>query len=155
MSFDADAVSALFDRVQSHAMDLGLFDNVNTHEAKSAPGRGLNAAIWVQYLGPFPPGSGLAATTGLVVLTMRIYCPAFQQPLDAIDPAVLSAVAVVIGAYSGDFDLGATVRNVDLLGMSGQRLEARAGYLQLDTKMSRVMDITIPVIINDMFTQAG
>ena len=48
MSFDAAAVATLFDRVQSHAMTLALFESVNTHEPKSAPGSGIRCAIWVQ-----------------------------------------------------------------------------------------------------------
>ena len=63
--------------------------------------------------------------------------------------------AALIGAYSGDFDFGgeAGVRAVDLLGMTGTPLAAIAGYIEMDRKMMRVITITLPVVINDLWTQ--
>lgn len=151
MSFDQAAVTTLFDKVQSHAMTLGLFDVVNTHEPPSPPGHGLNASIWVDYMGPFPAGSGLDATSGIVTLMCRTYSPAFQAPLDEIDPNLLGATTALLSAYSGDFDLGGSARNIDLLGETGRRLESQAGYVKVGTVMYRCMDIRIPVIINDMW----
>jgi hypothetical protein len=54
---------------------------------------------------------------------------------------------------SGSITLGGTVRMIDLLGIDGTPLSAMAGYLQIDRKVYRVMDLTIPVIVNDMWTQ--
>jgi hypothetical protein len=47
------------------------------------------------------------------------------------------------------------VRNIDLLGEYGQRLTAQAGYLQLSDGMYRIFTITIPCIVNDMWTQVA
>jgi hypothetical protein len=60
-------------------------------------------------------------------------------------------------AFSGDFALGFAdgIRQIDLLGASGQSLSSQSGYVEIDKKMYRVVDITIPVIINDMFSQLG
>jgi hypothetical protein len=59
-----------------------------------------------------------------------------------------------MAAYNGDFTLGGLVECVDLLGMTGQRLEARAGYLEQDRKIYRVMTITLPVIVAEAWEQA-
>lgn len=147
--------AGLFAALSSHAQKLGVFDRVNEHESMNAPGSGLTCAFWFVRVGPFPPGSGLAATTGLVVFTARIYSPN-TQPQDSADPAVMHAADLLLAAYSGDFDLGGLVRDVDLLGASGTPLSAQAGWLQIDASTTyRTVDITIPLIINDLWSQAA
>ena len=77
------------------------------------------------------------------------------KPADAIDPEIMDAVDVLFTAYSGDFDLGGTVRNVDLEGATGPGLSAQAGYLNQDGKLMRIMDIVLPVIVSDLWTQVA
>jgi hypothetical protein len=150
MSFNQSAVKALVDSVVSHALTLGLFETVNTHEPKSAPGNGLRLAIWADSITPVK-SSGLAAVSGKVVLSARIYGNFMQKPEDDIDPNILTAVSTLMSAFSGDFDFGGTVRAVDLIGMEGTPMSAQAGYLNIDNKLYRVMTVTVPVIINDMW----
>lgn len=151
MAFDQAAVNTLFDRIVSHAMTLGIFETVNAHEPKSKPGSGLRCAIWVQSILPVGRASGLSATSGVVTLNARIYNSFLQQPLDGIDPDLLTATTTLLGAYSGDFDLGGDVRNVDLLGMHGAPMGAQAGYLNIDNQVFRIMTITLPVVVNDLW----
>ena len=146
-------VVALYDAVVSHALTLGQFEQVNTHEPKNAPGYGLQAAVWVQEISPAP--SGLASTSARVEFSVRIYSDMLQEPQDLIDPQIFIAVDALLSAYSGDFSLGGTVRSVDLAGMSGNPLRAVAGYLSVDNKMFRIMTVTLPVLINDAWTQAA
>lgn len=155
MAFDAAAVQALFDAARTHAQTLGLFDRVNTHEPKNAPGRGLSASIWVQAIAPVGRASGTGAVSGRVELHIRVYASMLKEPQDSIDPEILSAISTLMGEYSGAFTLGGTVRNIDLLGMHGTPLSAQAGYLNQDGKFFRVMVLTVPVIINDMWTEAA
>lgn len=147
-------VDAILDEVVSHAMALGLFERVNTHEPKNAPGHGLSAAIWVDSIGPVPLGSGLSSTTGRVAFQVRLFSNMLQEPQDAIDPEMVKAVDALLGAYSGDFDLGGSVRNVDLLGQAGAPMSAQAGYINQDGKLYRVMTIVLPVIVSDLWEQA-
>jgi hypothetical protein len=144
---------ALSDAMQSHALSTGLFESVNGHEPKSAPGTGLTAAVWSQRIGPAPRSSGLKVTSGLVTFFLRIYQNMLMKPEDSIDPMVLDAVDTLFGAYSGDFTLGGLVRNVDLLGSSGTALSGEAGYVNQDGKLFRVVTLTIPLIINDLWVQ--
>lgn len=137
----------------SLAHSTGYFAQVNGHEPKSNPPRGgLTAAIWVQNIRPHR--SGLASTTVRVEWRQRLYTSMTAEPQDAIDPTLLEATCALMAEYSLGFTLGGLVRSVDLLGESaGQPLSAQAGYLTIGTVMHRVMDITLPVIINDAFTQ--
>lgn len=148
-------ISALIDAITSHASATGLFDSVQGHEPKSAPGNGLTCAVFVANVGPARTGSGLATTTVRVELTARIYKPFISQPEDLIDPGVVDACDEFMTALSGDFSLGGNARNVDLLGAQGTPLSARAGYQTIDKNTYRVLDITIPIIVNDAFTQGA
>lgn len=152
MSF---AAQTILNAAVSHALASGHFERVNGHEPKNAPGRGITAAIWAQSLGPVPAGSGLTKTTARLVLNIRIYSDMLQEPQDGIDPAVLLAVDSLMSAYSGDFELGGNVRNVDLLGQAGVPMSAEAGYQNVGGTMYRIMTITLPLIVNDVWTQNG
>jgi hypothetical protein len=145
-------LEGIVDAVASHAAASGYFDAVNLHEPKSAPRTGVTAAVWVQDLRP--ASSGLAATSARLEITVRVYASMVTDPPDMIDPSVLNAVSALMEAYSGDFTLGGLVRSVDLLGAEGNALSARAGYLEQDRRLFRVVDITVPCVINDVFDQA-
>lgn len=148
-------ISGIVSAVTSHAKATGLFQAVNGHEPKAAPQNGLSCSVWADQIGPVPGASGLQITTAYVVLNVRLYTNMQQQPYDAIDPKLMSAVDKLMTAYSGDFELGGKVRNVDLLGMFGSELSAQAGYINQDQKVYRVMTITLPLVINDTWAQVA
>lgn len=145
----------ILDKIESHALKSGLFDKVGTHEPKNPPGGKLTAAVWFQAVGPVPAGSGLAATSAVITFMMRLYTSMVQEPQDLIDPALVAAADVILEDLSGDFHLGGNVRNIDLLGQTGQALSAQAGYVTIGSTMYRVIDITIPCIVNDAWAQSA
>lgn len=153
MAFNQAAVNSLFSAVESQLMQLGVFDSVNAHEPRSAPQKGISASVWADQILPAPAASGVNVVSGVVVLNIRVYSSALAQPLDAIDPNMLTAVSTVMNAFAGSFTFAGSVRNIDLLGAHGRALSAQAGYVEIDRKWLRVMTITVPVIINDMFTE--
>jgi len=146
-------VSAIFDAIVSHAMTTGLFERVNTHEPRNAPGNGLTCAVWAQSINPALGGSGLASTSGLIGFVVQIYCSMNTEPLDSVDATVIAAVDALMTDYSGDFELGGNVRNIDLLGQYGKPLSMEAGYLEIDETLYRIMTIALPVVVNDLWNQ--
>lgn len=150
---DETWLDPIFDAVVSDAQASGYFDKVNLHEPKRKPGMRLTAAIWVQNLKPIPLASGLNSTSALVLFMLRIYSNMLQEPQDMIDRNMLKASSHLMRRYHDDFDFGGAIRNVDLLGAFGVALEAQAGYLEQDNTMFRIMDITIPCIVNDVWPQ--
>ncbi|MEU1445508.1 hypothetical protein [Streptomyces mirabilis] len=148
-------ITTILNTVQDHALASGYFDTVNGHEPKSAPGTGLSAAVWVEQIGPARGGSGLDSTSIRLALNVRLYTPMVQEPEDAIDPNLMTALDALMAAYSGDYTLGGLVREVDLLGTYGDPLGARAGYLTTAGAEYRVMTIALPLIVNDLWEQVA
>lgn len=146
---------AILDRVISHAMASGQFDRVAGHEPKNAPGNGLSCAVWVDRIEPVDEASGLNSTSAKVTVNVRVYGNMLAEPQDAIDPNMADAVDALMAAYTRDFTLGGTVRNIELLGETGAGMFAQAGYLEIDRKLYRVMTITVPAIVSDAWTQGG
>ncbi|NUO43731.1 MAG: hypothetical protein HOV82_17045 [Streptomyces sp.] len=146
---------AIRDQLVSHAMSLGVFNQVLDHEPVSAPGSGLTYAVFGGGIAPSPQNSGLSSTSARLVFSGRIYLPADTEPMGDVDVEVMNAVDLLFGAYSGDFDLGGSVRNLDLLGADGQALTADLRYLQLDSTTYRTANLNLPMIVNDVWTQVA
>ena len=146
-------ITGILDAVVSHAMACGHFERVNQHEPENPPGAGLTAAVWADRVTPVR-SSGLASVSTLLVFNVRLFTSMQSDPADAIDPAMLAAVDTLCAAYAGDFTLGGLVRQVDLLGSAGQPLDIRAGYIPQDGALYRVLTISLPVIVNDLWTEA-
>lgn len=152
MSLDVTGILA---SIESHAETLGLFERINTAEPKSAPGKGLSCAIWADQIGPDVGGSGLAIVAVRMTFMVRIFKPMLALPYGDIDKDVLMAVDALMAAYSGAFTLEGKVKAVDLLGQGGTPLSARAGYVTIDKQMFRTMDITLPLLTNDQWTEVA
>lgn len=139
----------------SHAQGLALFENVLGHEPVSAPGSGLNYAMWVGPVRPVPDRSGLNVVAVRLELKGRVYMPADSEPLDDVDVAVTTAVNGLMREYCGHFTLGGTVANVDVFGAHGAGLSAEPGYARLDSTTYRVATITLPLIINAAWSEVA
>ncbi|MFJ7269426.1 hypothetical protein ACIQV3_22740 [Streptomyces sp. NPDC099050] len=147
-------ITGILDGVVSHAMASGQFEQVNGHEPANAPAHGLTAAVWTDTVQAVR-SSGLSSTTALLVFNVRVYTSSQAEPADAIDPNMLAAIDDLCAAYIGDFTLGGLVRQIDVLGAHGQPLLVRAGYIQQSGAILRVMTITLPVIVNDLWEQVA
>lgn len=147
-------ISGILDEVVSHAMASGHFEKVNGHEPANAPSLGLTAAVWTESVQAVR-SSGLDQTTVQLVFNVRLYASAQSEPADAIDPTMITAMDDLCAAYVGDFTLGGLVRQVDILGAYGRPLLVRAGYVQQSGAIFRVMTITLPLIVNDLWEQVA
>lgn len=148
-------ILGLTDALVSHAQASGYFERVNGHEPKNPPSTGgLTAGVWADRVTPVR-ASGLDSVSVLLVFNVRLYTSAVQEPADAIDPQMLAAADALCAAYSGDFTLGGLLRSVDLLGAYGTPLDVRAGYLQHDGVLYRVMTIAVPCVVNDLWTEVA
>lgn len=139
----------------SHAQSLSLFGQVLDHEPVSAPGSGMTYALWVADVAPIPARSGLSTVSVRLELNGRVFMPADTEPQGDVDVALTDAVNGLMNAYAGDFELGGAVAEVDLLGAYGALLRARFGYTSFSGGTTyRVATITLPLVINDVWTEA-
>jgi len=158
---DAAAILAVYDSLKSHAQSLKLFQAVTEHEPLNPPAGGLSCAILLGPLTPLSGGSGLAATSGRLEFHVRIYAHRSQYPSARIERDVLGAACTLMGAYSADFELligniaSGLVRDIDLLGRYGAPLSMTPGWLAADGAPFRIADITLPLILNDIFGQVA
>ena len=151
MAFD---FQGLLDAVASYALQTGEFENVITHEPKSPPGNGVNCSIWITEAAPLAAASGLSAVSGLITVALRPQMPFLQEPADTIDPLIMRAVGALMTKFAGGFTLGSIVRNVDLLGQHSPGQRATAGYINQNGTVYRVMDVSLPLVVNDLFPEA-
>lgn len=151
---------AIRDALADAAHATGYFDQVVTHEPKSAPGKGLFCAIIAGGIAP-TLSSGLSSTSAVLRMTAQVRCSMLREPQDDIDLDILEALDTLAAALSGDFDLDVPgVRGIDLLGSmgspsagTGAGLAAEFGYIDQDNHMYRVGELNIPIIINDVWGQ--
>lgn len=150
-------IDPIFDAVVSDAQSSGYFDKVNMHEPKAKPGYGLTAAIWVQSIEAVGAISGLKTSCARIVFMLRIYTNMLMEPQDMIDPMMLKAVSNLMRRYHDDYDFEGAIRNVDLLGQTGDPLKAEFGYIAFGPRDAEVMyracTLTIPCLVNDVWPQ--
>ncbi|NUP18436.1 MAG: hypothetical protein HOZ81_20595 [Streptomyces sp.] len=151
MAVDIDGV---LDAIVSHAAATGYFERVNQHEPMNRPGYGITAAVWIDHVRPVT-SSGLDSVSAVLVFNVRLYTSTLQEPQDAIDPEMVRALDTLFAAYVGDFTLGGLVRAVDVFGADGPALDAQAGYLKQDETLYRVITITLPLVVNDLWSEVA
>lgn len=142
------------DAVVTHAMSIGVLDQVNQHAPKNPPGTGLSCAITGDRIGGIR-SSGLASLSARLVLRVELFASMQMEPADDIDKVMFNAIDLLFAAYCGDFTLGGLVRKVDLIGSEGAGLDAVLGYVTVDGIEYRHAAITLPLIINDVWTEAS
>lgn len=150
-------LASIITAVAAHAVTTGLFDRVQYAEQINRPNNGLQFEAWLDAAGPAPGMSGLAATSGRVALIARLTIPIARDRQTEIDTDMAAAVGALFAAYSGDFTLGGLVTQVDLLGAHGVPLSGRGGALAGPPGSKsgyRNFDITLPVIVNDLWPQS-
>lgn len=147
-------IAGILNAVVSHAQALGRFERVNAHAPDNAPGTGLSAAVTVTEVGPVAAASGLNSTTSRVALSVMVFSPMPAEPGDDVETGIVAAADALMADYSGDFELGGLVKQVDLLGAHGTPLSAQTGYVDIAAQTYRVAIITLPLIVNDLWSQA-
>lgn len=134
------------------AHSSGLFDSVTGYEPKSAPATGMSVSVWGSSVSTVPQVSGLGAVSVRAELQLRIHKGMLSEPQESIDLDVINAAGQLMGALAGGYTLGGIAHAVDLLGAYGEALRAEAGYLTIGNTLFRVMDVFVPIILNDVWT---
>lgn len=137
-----------------HLTATGLFESVQDHERTSASTGGLTADVWVDTIKPLALQSGLAVTSALLTLTVRIYLNAMPPADGNLEQAIAGAADALLIAYNAAFDFDGHVSWIDLLGEYGAALAATGGYVTVGGVFYRCMTITVPCVIDDVWPQS-
>jgi hypothetical protein len=101
--------------------------------------------------------SGTNVTSLRVAFIIRLYLSVSQQTPDVVDPRMMHATATIMQAFNQGFTFTETVYAVDLLGEQGVRLSAHCGYMKVGSPegsaLYRIMDITVPVLLTNVWQQ--
>lgn len=147
-------INGILDAVVTHAQTSGYFLVFNEYESKQSSTNGITGEVWVERITPIR-SSGLNNTSIRVELQMRVYANTMAEPYDDIDSNLTLAVDAYFTNLIGDFDLFGEARHIDIFGAHGRPLEVETGYINKDGREFRVFQIRIPVIVDDIWTQAA
>lgn len=152
MSINSKQIFAL---IGDTARATGLFDSVIGHEPKSAP-QLTQRPTYAYWLGPIRSiqSSGLTSVSVRLEVIGRVFINAFQEPADSIETDACAVVDRLAELYCGDFELGGNARMIDIFGSEGDPLSLTPGYMEIDKKFFRVVDLMIPILINDAWTES-
>ena len=95
-------------------------------------------------------GTTLSHAIELHTLTLRGYMPMLSGDAFEDEMALDAAMTELKRDMAGDFDLGGTVRNIDVAGQYSGGLETESGYIELSGTQFKIVDMTIPVIVDDI-----
>jgi hypothetical protein len=145
-------LAPMLDELRSLCRRSAGFDIVHPHEPRKPPAAGHSVGAWLNAMDPIPRRSGLAATSLRIEFTVRIYLPMSGRP-DQIDTETARRVDLIFAALHEDITITPLDHEIDWLGAYGETVRARSGWLSMDNSLIRIMDIFIPVIVNDAYAQ--
>tara|TARA_R110000751_G_scaffold260263_2_gene359590 strand:- start:212 stop:685 length:474 start_codon:yes stop_codon:yes gene_type:complete len=154
MAFD---IGNTLHAIETYILKLGLFQAVIIGEPKSPPGQGFYAAIWMQSVAISMIYAG-GDTRESHVVTLRVYRDMLaenSEPALNLESEMASLLSKLMESLLGDTDLESTVMSIDAAGMDGSPMSAAFGYVDIGGTMYRIVDISIPMIVNGSSTLVG
>lgn len=82
-------------------------------------------------------------------IQIRLYRDMLAEPQKSIEVDLATAAQRIQADLAGEYDLGGGIRNVDVGGEHGQALRTDWGYVTIDQRMYRIVDITVALIVDD------
>lgn len=143
--------ATILDKVVSHAASLGVFDSVQAYESVSSPDNTVDCNIWLDTIFPIP--GGLDQTSVCMVFNVSILASLLSEPYEETDKKMIVALDALMAAYNGDFTLGDTIRNVDILGQFTEGLRVTAEYARIDGTVYRAMSVSLPLLVDAVWEQ--
>ena len=148
MAFDA---SNTLDAVAGHLLASGYLRDVMIGEPKSPPnGDQLTASVFLRSINVAEVTLG--TTIESHVLMLRVFRNMLAEPTESMEKEFAKAISSILSDIIGEFDLGGSIRSIDIAGMYGASVSVNYGYMDLGGTMFRIADITLPLIVDDSAT---
>uniref|UniRef100_A0A6M3XKI5 Uncharacterized protein n=1 Tax=viral metagenome TaxID=1070528 RepID=A0A6M3XKI5_9ZZZZ len=141
------AIKATLQAISSYIQASGYVQKSTIGEPESPPGERLAASV---YMGNISIVSlTLNTTIEVHTVILRLYMDMLAEPTEGIEFKLAEVVSGIFHDLLGEYDLGTTIRNVDAGGIYGSPLRATWGYVDVGGKMYRIVDMSIPLIVDD------
>lgn len=140
-------VKSTLQTVQSALMKMGYFPKAEIGEPKSPPTEPMAAALFMSNAAVAE--TTLGTTIELHVVTVRFYRRIFEEKEETIEYEMAEVLSKLMSDLLGDFDLGATIRSIDVGGQYGTAPRGDWGYVDVGGVMFRTVDLTLPLIVDD------
>lgn len=150
MPFD---VTASMRALESHLLSSGRFVHVQVGEPKAVvDSDGFVAALMMDHAQIV--SLTMSTTIELHVVTIRIYKNMLAEPQDQWEIDGAKIYSEVSDLLYADFTLGGQVRNIDFGGEHGSTYQAIWAYGDIGGPIFRVVDITVPLVVDGATTLA-
>lgn len=138
-------------RICSHISASGYVSDCQISQAKQLDiGNRIGANVWIESRRVAVITLGKTSTA--YDITVRFHRNMLADPVELTEFSLAETVSNVSEDLLGDFDLGSTVRNIDVGGEFGRSLRARWGYVKVSGLTYRIADLFLPVVVNDTST---
>ena len=152
MTLQADQILAA---LKDHAMQQG-FETVYTHETKSPAGPGVHCEIVASGFELNAGRSGLDTTSVRLQFRVRLKTTWTQKPADDVDSRLLKALDPLMSSYIAGFTLGGLTAAVAILGdAGGQPIVGQFGYIDQGGVTFRTIEFPLPLLVDDLWTEAA
>jgi hypothetical protein len=141
----------IMSKLVSIAQQSGRFAAVAGYEPRGQPSNGVTLALISGPLTPIQSG-GMTGVCLRWQIDGQVFLPLHMEPAKELDPRITKAAAGYLEDLCGQFTLGGLVRCIDVFGSDGEALSATPGYIDHNDKKYRVMQLMIPLLINERWT---
>jgi len=153
------AYETLINDIVSYLEQTALFDSVQAFELDGNVGHFVAAVFPApDAIDPVAGLSGTNVTSLRVQFIVRLYFSTAQQTPDVVDPKVINATALIMRKFNEGFTFTESIYAIDLLGEKSQGVVAKCGYMKVGSPEAsaqyRIMDILVPILLADVWTQA-
>jgi len=148
-------IKASLDAILSHLAASGRLSSYSLGEPVKVPeGAKLHGAVYMRRSGV--DHLYLDGGTGEVhAVVVRLYRAVLRQPQSEGELELVNAVSELTEDFAEDYTLGTTVREIDLAAQFGEGISAEWGHVEVSGSMFRVVDITLPLVVDDSATAAA
>lgn len=153
-------LSTVLDLIKTHVSSLGVFDQVITAEPSSMMEGGLVCSIVFSRLIPDEESSGMNITSAVADFKLKIYRNAANRPQYNIDRLAMDAAEKVFREFHEDLTLKAAdpnspgeVMSLAVFRSRGRRFQAESKPLRLAQGETKMIEIDVPFIIDDIWEQ--
>lgn len=143
-----------------HAAGVTEVGTVLGYEPKSrldysAAGGGAILAGWLAR-GTVANGvGGMRKTAARVGWALRLHRNAFEADQAQTERLLLDALDALVAAYFGDFELDTVDAFFDPKGAHGEALTWDLGYLTLEKQLSRVITVSLGIVVRDAWSEVA